>query len=328
MSNKRNITFDILRALCVIEIVCFWHIIDYLPITRTPIEQILGSKITMGCLSCFTFMSSYFLQKYSIYKLKDAFAFYKKRITRFFILLFLSATSLYVAGVVVGQPFFSTIQYLGLLTGTSIFFEPYPPTLWYFGMIIMFYLLTPLVLFFKSKHKRLIVSFIILLSFYGIEAIGVKIDSRLFIYMPVYLIGLITPMKFPEYCTSHLVGIISFFLWTLSLLYEPLQPFVYDLCQAMLFIAFMTNFSHILSSTSCSRLLCDVSYSSMVAYLFHRHFYLVFVFLFNVGTGVSLREGNIPFSFMYLLIPIIFTVSYYIQKIYDYLSNKYLIKPC
>ena len=59
--QHRILLFDIVKAICVIEIVAFWHMLDYTPIN--PHSLFMGDIITSSVLAAFTFASGFFLVK-------------------------------------------------------------------------------------------------------------------------------------------------------------------------------------------------------------------------------------------------------------------------
>lgn len=320
---KRDFCFDIVRAICVIEIVAYWHIVDYIDYARAGLEQKWGNSVTVGCLACFTFMSAHFLKKYKIGSLTDIKNFYLKRLIRFYPLLFVSATLLFGAGLVVGEHFFSIRQYFATLSGLGVFVFPYPPTLWYFSMIVLFYLLTPFVLYPSKTIVRIFIAFLFVGMFYISSFFFGTIDHRVFLYLPIYLIGLLLPDSIVEKAKHSLPGIVSAVLWLIMGLISFKIPIVSPLIRSIFFVVFLIWIGSLVKDTNCSSVLKDISYSSMVVYLFHRHFYLAFVFIVNIGAGESLKNSTIPLSLCYLILPLMFIVSYYIQKYYDSLTSKW-----
>lgn len=77
MESKRDTVFDIVRSFCVLEIVAFWHLLDYA--SKSPVSDNFrhgaGTVLTISVLTVFTFMSGHFLKKYSIGSMKDVLSF-------------------------------------------------------------------------------------------------------------------------------------------------------------------------------------------------------------------------------------------------------------
>lgn len=322
--SKRDYTLDIARSLCVIWIVCFWHVGDYLDYSRASLESEIGSIITMGVLACFTFMSGFLLKKYSFESLNDTFAFYKKRLSRFYILLVVSASSLYIAGLVVGQYFYSSLQFLSIIFGFGVFIDTPPSTLWYFSMIMLFYIITPLIQYKKSLNRQCI-SFIAFLSIFATLKYfsSFAVDSRLLLYFPIYFIGLVFRDSWMAYVKSKKL-LSVFFPFLLLFLFRDIIPTLYDFTGSILIGSLIITISELVSKVCQSWFFVKVSYSSMCAYLFHRHFYLLFVLLYNIGNTGSLRSATIPVYIAIICMLIIFMASYIIQKIFDMLNSNFL----
>ena len=65
MSTKyRDITFDVVRALCIVEVVCFWHLTNYIDnsFISERVFEVFG-RVTTIVMGTFAFMSSYFLKR-------------------------------------------------------------------------------------------------------------------------------------------------------------------------------------------------------------------------------------------------------------------------
>ena len=282
----------------------------------------VGSLITMGVLGCFSFMSGYFLKKYQFEAMDDVIVFAKKRLSRFYVLLFLSSSSLYLGGLVIGQNFYTTTQYLSIITGLGCFVNPAPATLWYFSMIMFFYIITPLIQRFKNKGIKVLVLCILLLTLVFLKNFVLTyVDNRLFVYLPIYFLGLLCPHSIIEHLKRWptlflIVPIVLFFQMRSSLL------ILYDLMGSFLVTCIIIFISDKLSYITKSRLLfTNISYSSMCAYLFHRHFYLFSVFLYNIHRSISLREATIPILVAVACVIAIFVMSFYIQNIFDYFQK-------
>jgi len=132
--KERDITLDVTRALCIMWIVGYFHLADYVKdvFFHTYLFGQTSNYNTIGVLSTFTFLSGYFLKKYEINSIQDAILFYKKRIRRFWIPFFLSALILHVVTIAMHHPwFFSHWHFVSTVLGFSIFT---PPALLPFGI--------------------------------------------------------------------------------------------------------------------------------------------------------------------------------------------------
>lgn len=87
----RNLQIDIVRVLSVLYIVGFWHLIGYMnPEICRILTNTYTSNIVNSVLGTFMFVSGFCLAKYRFTTWHDAWSFYKKRLSRFYILFFIS----------------------------------------------------------------------------------------------------------------------------------------------------------------------------------------------------------------------------------------------
>lgn len=184
MNNNRLYQFDLCRVICVIWIVGFWHLQYYLSESYR-LQGVVYEycKIITNCiLACFTFLSGFFLSKYTFSSKSDISMFYKKRLFRFFPLLLASVLSL----VCIGGGHVS--QIIPTMFGYSLFMSRPIQTLWYFSMLILFYFLTPILKFTTTNQTKITWRGIFIILF---VAISLKYaDIRLLMYFPFYVIGL------------------------------------------------------------------------------------------------------------------------------------------
>lgn len=126
-SMNRIIEFDIIRAICILEIVAYWHLRNYFPITDL---GRYGSVITNVSLAGFTLISGYL----NGHKKRSVLDFYSSRLKRLFIPYILS----YFLLVLIGFNSFEMSKVIMDLVGLSIFAPPMPRTLWYISMLSFF----------------------------------------------------------------------------------------------------------------------------------------------------------------------------------------------
>lgn len=328
MANNRDYTIDIVRALCALEIIAFWHMMDYLPDSSSLAGYYLNfaKLLTNTALATFSFISGVCLSKYKFNNKSDILFFYKKRLVRFYPLLVLSALTLLVAGYVFHHHWFTgTTQFLTTILGVNVFFPPLTMTLWYFSMIMFFYMITPFVLSMKKNLHRIHSSTIILALIIVADLFVLDVDNVFYLYYPFYVIGLVLP-------SSSLV-----FLYKKKAMFLPLSIILFAIivvitCSSTgfylggaIYIAMISGLLALFSvaawiyslSRRATRILFLISYSSMVAYLFHRQIYFVLVnFLGDKNGDLNL------FKALGISVPIIFLFSFAIQKAYDYIVNK------
>ena len=309
---KRVSLFDIARFLCILEIVSFWHLFDYVQPTQIKHHFFL---LTNSVLVCFSFLSGLFLSKKNL-SFKE---FYLSRFLRFYPLFFLSSVTFYLT-----SKSMSTMQLFHTLTGLGCFCLPAPKTLWYFSMLVFFYLITPFLLMnlnwndSSTKSKTILMrSAIIYIILLAINYIS-PIDNRLLLNYPFYILGFFIPIDFfpTKKISFHLTLIIS--TGILLFITKEIPLYIYNIIFSFgvfLSIISISALIDILLNEKIKKLFTLGAYSSMCAYLFHRQIYGAFVKVFG-------EDGIVPYYALPLMCIILFITSYFIQKSYDFLRKK------
>ena len=285
--------------------------------------QVLAVKshvgyVTTCMLATFMFMSGYFLSKYTFETKTEIVGFYKKRLTRFFPLFFLSALLLYRLGF---NPHFG--QLIFTVTGLSSYFGHQSGTIWFISMLFSFYMVTPLVVMGLEKikygmwAKACVVVLFSIAFIYALSCTPLDYDVRLSYTMPFYGLGLVFGRE----------TIIK----TVSSKWYALVMSAALLCALHKFDILGETYLHIDTVVAIVLLLCVcywlkylpigmfitfLSYVSMAMYLFHRQIY-------HLGLKYILNTWKTNVEDIYLiLLPLVIVVSYAIQYSYDYCLAK------
>lgn len=210
MKNK-IIAFDFLRALAIAMIIPA-HLSNFL--SFTPIKLALYAVdpyvANMG-LGLFIFMSGYLLyyNNHSINSFQSILSFYKRRLLRIFPLYWaaLAAFTLvfYIFAPKLNSGFlfpnaenvFSLHNLIMHILGLQIFLAPtYASpmlTLYFVGLIIVFYTIYPFIIMLSKNSKQLLLySSLVYLGFLLISKIFNIIDSRFFMFFPIFIFGILT----------------------------------------------------------------------------------------------------------------------------------------
>ena len=278
-------------------------------------------KITYASLGTFTFISGYFLKKKEIRSMDGCKKFYITRLKRFWIPFFLSALTLWIIGGVVGKPWFtSPLNFILSLVGLSCFWGPLPSTLWFMVMMVYCYLITPILLFKSNQGQRIVRSVLLMCLLVILYRLG-YLDERLLVYMPMYLLGLCLPDSVTQAIRDHryAVVIVTALLLGTVIVINKLEGLLLYYVVVPIGYPFIISLSETVSSCQWVRNAANiVSYSSMNMYFFHRQMYLCAIFLFNISMFPSFHGATMPLWFaIIVIIPIIITVSYFLQKGYD-----------
>ena len=305
--KNRIVLFDIMKALCVIEIVAFWHMFDYTPIEAD--DVMFGGRLTSTVLATFTFISGFFLGKKNVSVGK----FYMSRLQRFMLPLLVSLIIMYKFGAINS---FRTVVFSAI--GISCFVPPMAPTLWYFSMIILCYLFTPLILWGVGKMNNLervmniLIRGVLMFAFMMCMGIQPKVQA----YFLFYIFGMVVNMD----CIKALLSTNTVckcggaILWLL-MSYLGINNMLADTLGVMLLIC-LSGMIENHSNNQVKVIFERIAYASMFAYLFHREFYQITKRLFH------LSDGTIPVYGIIITVILIFVLSYYGQKIYDLMISK------
>lgn len=320
---SRDLRFDVARCLCMFWVIGVRHLSQYLGGDYNIFcDKIYGSNLTYATLGVFSLVSGFFIgQKYIIDSWFDAWTFYKKRLIRFYPLFVISSLLLVLIG-------FNTIRgTLYALIGITSFTPYRVATIWYMSMLLCFYVVTPLV----SRKKQglmsgggMFFSLLAVLLYYLIHGM----DARFPYNMALYYGGIICAwyknlfLRFLQNVWMQIIGIISFVM--LICLSEIFQSKLISAVSWPLGVWAILSVSVIianaLKSEKTKRLLSIGAYATLVYYLFHRLFY----YFATHWIGI---QGLPMFIYLFLCIfPLGWIASYWIQKIYDAIVNKYQLK--
>lgn len=330
-NNKpRNLSIDLLKVLCTLWIVGYWHLSNYGE-AIDPYAWSHSREITVVSLGVFMFFSGFFLSKYKITSKIDVIEFYKKRVKRFYGLYLMSVLMLYVGSMFTPKPWFkSDFQLISTIFGISTFFKPSVGTLWFMSMLMLFYWITPLVKLLNSKNKQFLAITIVYLMCILLYLFTGGVDARLFWLMPMYIIGLfISHDNFNRLCKgkSGYVCIAAFIVclyipWPNNIFITTIRNITLSSLVAvgggkicMVSMRYFEKYPIIVKTIDL------FSYCSLSVYLFHREVYQALTMI------LSKLHIDITISILYIVFfPIAFVSAYLIQRCYDYVINKYFEK--
>ncbi len=314
IKTKRNIGFDVARAASILFIVGIYHVFNYIPgkYHTYPLSKVL----TYSSLCIFTFLSSFLLTSRHTFEDKKSITdFYKKRLLRFYPLFLISSVILYLIHF---NGLFCTVK--GLL-GISPFWKPHPSTMWYCGMLIPLYILTPF--WANGNLKKQITKFAIIMSIIiGIQMFFHSVEARTFGYFPVYFLGILIAKYwhdgFLKSLSKYRIILLSLFLLTLILTIVTDHLALKLISSAIGMLALLSLYLYLGERIPKKKagVISLLSYSSMCIYLFHREVYAVMVKVFHT------QNTFLMFAYLALVgVPITILLSYYIQLYYDKLVD-------
>lgn len=313
MTEKRIAYLDTARVICMLWIIAIWHMGAYMPegTIFVPYNDYTNC-ITVGVLAAFTFISGYFLGKAKISGLRDTLSFYKKRFIRFWPLFCISCVSIYIASEIFHiEGISSAEQLIHVLTGVSCFCGDMPFTVWYFSMLVLFYIITPLINICRKLYLKIFLSgclyFVMYILCYYCNA-----DKRIIMYFPFYCLGLIVANRYIIDLKCNCVILILSILSSIVLITANVRFSGLLMCylSALSVMIAVIEVSKLLTTCKTEYFFKMMSYLSMCAYLFHRQFLGAMQVIFGNFTYV---EAYVVF------LPMLLVVSFVIQKVYDLL---------
>jgi peptidoglycan/LPS O-acetylase OafA/YrhL len=139
-TKTRNAAVDTLRALSVLYIIGFWHLLEYAPPMAWRFHPIFD-RLTVVVLSLFVLISGYLAGRPKApFTQVEVRRFYSARLLRIYPPYLLALLCFYLIGGVSG-----IIAAKGALL-ISMVAPPPPQTLWFITMLMMFYLWAPLLI--------------------------------------------------------------------------------------------------------------------------------------------------------------------------------------
>ena len=313
-ATERNNAIDLLRVLCIVYIVGYWHLIPYTQWLPGYANQYTEALKDIA-LSTFVYSSGLLLARRDVQLRIGAFLnFYQRRLLRIYPLYLLALVLFGVAGLAS----WPVITKAALLI--SSFAPPPPPTLWFITMIMFFYLLAPVLIWAaRTAVGFVLLSAGLLLACLGYDAWIQPMDSRLFLFFPSFAFGIyaqrvtavqtfirrrhlyLLALLIPAYFIG-LPGDSGFDTET-SLLRAPL---------VLLGAVLLVTYTERLCKQLHSPFILALSYASFGVYLFHRLIFKQAIALYYPADGF--------YQALYLFglaVPVSFVVAYAVQKFYD-----------
>lgn len=209
--KNRIIAFDFLRALAIVMIIPA-HLSNFLSTSYGKLALYAADPYfaNMG-LGLFIFMSGYLLyyNNNAIHSFQNVLSFYRKRLLRIFplywaaIAVFTLVFFIFAPKINSGFVFpnaehvFSFYNVIVHILGLQIFLAPaYASpmlTLYFIGLIIVFYMIYPLMIMLSKNSKQLVFySSFIFIGFLLISRTFNIIDLRFFMFFPTFVFGILT----------------------------------------------------------------------------------------------------------------------------------------
>ena len=319
---KRILGIDLLRALAILYIVGFWHLLNYTHAIPN-YNNIITYRLTWIVLGTFVLISGYFLGGKHISR-NSLFPFYKKRLLRIYPPYLIAVLIFFVLGLSDGA------TALKAILGVSMFIRPAPPTLWFITMLLFFYFLTP---FFVSLAEqgiiRYLCSYIILFcTFMGYEYLSKELfhyyylDIRIAAYLAPFMTGIyVAKNNIIENKAKSILFVVAIIMFIISCYLNSEHKSInllFSIPVITIFPLLMFSFFKQLEFTSllAQRIIFFLSTASYFMYLFHRPFYKIIPKLYFPNTSIMQLLFLVT-----ICLPIIIIASYLLQNMYDNILN-------
>ena len=181
----RIVSIDVMRAVSMLYIVGFWHLLDYTDVRQWH-HNSATYRLTVTALSLFVLISGFLAgRKDGALVAGDFWKFYKTRLWRIYFPFVIAASLFLVSGL---DDIVSLIKGVALV---AMLLAPPPFTLWFVSMIILFYMVAPLLISLRSYGVIYLgVCSAIILAMILYQAETSRMDMRLLIYFPCFAAGI------------------------------------------------------------------------------------------------------------------------------------------
>jgi peptidoglycan/LPS O-acetylase OafA/YrhL len=315
--NPRSMGVDLLRAVCILYVVGYWHLIPYT--TALPgYSNWFTEGLKYVAMATFVFCSGFLLGRHDVtLDRRGLLSFYQRRLLRIYPLYLVALILFGLVGLA------SLTQIINGALLISMFNPPAMPTLWFITMIMVFYLIAPLLIRCAGNPLAIILAggalFLALIA----EHLLVKqIDLRILMYLPIFVLGILYRRQ------PTLRGLLERYKWVLLLLMALMLPLSrvgneWSLTGAITIVPLilvsgpaMFLFADRVASLLHGPTIAFLAYASFGFYLFHRLVFKAAIALYFPGQGWD--------QVMYLLlvaVPISILVGYGVQRGYDRLPG-------
>lgn len=185
-SQPRDLGVDLLRAVCILYIVGYWHLLAYASGVGHW-ANLYSNSLTRIALATFVFCAGYLLAAHPVPLTRAGLGdFYRRRLLRIYPLFLLALLLFWAFGITTPDKLMD-----GALL-VSMFRPPVLPTLWFVTMIMLFYLVAPVVIRAAARPwawAALTAAVTLLIALW--HRYGAPIDLRLLLYWPVFALAVL-----------------------------------------------------------------------------------------------------------------------------------------
>ena len=201
-SPMRKVPIDAMRAVSMLYIVGFWHLLDYTKVVTWHYNPVTY-RLTVGALSLFVLISGFLTGRQDGGLARgEIWRFYKTRFWRIYLPFVIASGLFLVAGI---------SDALALVKGVTLvamLLAPPPFTLWFVNMIVLFYLIAPLLIGLHGNEAAYVALCTLIVGAMVLyQAETGKIDMRLILYFPCFAAGIFLAARSLPSSTLSLIGL-------------------------------------------------------------------------------------------------------------------------
>ena len=216
-SPTRKVPIDVMRAVSMLYIVGYWHLLDYTRVASWHYNPITY-RLTVEALALFVLISGFLTgRKDGGLARGEIWSFYKTRFWRIY-LPFVIASGLFLAAGI--NDIAALVKGVTLV---AMLLAPPPFTLWFVSMIVLFYLIAPLLIGLRGNEVAYIALCTVIVGAMALyQAETGRIDRRLLLYFPCFAAGIFLAAGSLPSSTLSLIGLL--FLAALALVPTLAHP--------------------------------------------------------------------------------------------------------
>ena len=333
MNDKKILEFDILRSLAIFSLFLHHGGIYNFSVFGFPLSS-LDPYLEFFLLGCFTFMAGYLLvRSFNKTHEKNLLSIWASKIMRIYIPYILALTLFAIFFDIEATRLDLVIHMFGaqLLMAPRIGVPIM--TIWYVGLLIVYYLIFPVLLkFIESVPGLLLTTILIFLGAYIFHTRWQFIEYRFFYYYYVFVAGIIcaktgclrriTSRKYYllDKLLLFLLGIYVLSLFnnepSYSINPEYVLAITFYILATVLFVFSVAQV--LIKGKEKLTLFGIIAFASYFAFLFHRLIWKLILIPFIFQSDLL--------WFLYVILigsAIVISVSYYLQKLYNYIIDRY-----
>ena len=202
-SPTRKVPIDIMRAVSMLYIVGYWHLLDYTKVVSWHYNPVTY-RLTVEALALFVLISGFLTgRKDGGLARGEIWSFYKTRFWRIYLPFVVASGLFLVAGIN------DTAALVKGVTLIAMLLAPPPFTLWFVSMIVLFYLIAPLLIGLRGDEVAYIALCTVILGAMALyQAETGRMDMRLVLYFPCFAAGIFLAAGSLPSSTLSLIGLL------------------------------------------------------------------------------------------------------------------------